>query len=184
MIEAIVSDKETDPLLKIFLLRKVLTVGCQGSVCLQRGFGRHLELLKDSKIPPGVNWVDPDDAAGAENRPVAEAELAKLPSFIEARNATAKEWHALLAPIGTEYRCVGWLRRKLDGQWQCMTPANRPGSGKLLVVRSGEANGAKNKGTILEPVGRLDEGKATIDAAPGPALLEGRPVYMAITPAK
>ncbi|MEI8376597.1 MAG: hypothetical protein WCJ35_27585, partial [Planctomycetota bacterium] len=173
MMDAILTDKETDPLLKIFLLKKVLAVGCKGSVCLQKGFSRYTEVLGGSDIPAGVNWIDPDDPAGDQNRPIARAILAKLPDFIAARDATDRELRALLGPIGTKYQCIGWLRRKQ----YCLTLPNLPKSGKLFVVR-------KDKETFLEPVGHLDQDKATIDAAPGSVLLEGRPVYLAKPPSK
>ena len=90
MIETVLNDHDTDPLLKHFLLRKIVAVGCQGSLCLQKGFGGYVKLLKDSKVPPSVNWVDPDNSEAAEQRPVAEAELGKLPSFADAQNSAAK----------------------------------------------------------------------------------------------
>ena len=39
MIETVLNDHDSDPLLKHFLLRKIVAVGCQGSLCLQKGFG-------------------------------------------------------------------------------------------------------------------------------------------------
>ncbi len=90
MIETVLNDHDTDPLLKHFLLRKIVAVGCQGSLCLQKGFGGYVELLKNSKVPATVNWVDPNNSEAAEQRPVAEAELGKLPSFADAQNSAAK----------------------------------------------------------------------------------------------
>ena len=43
MIETVLNDQDTDPLLKHFLLRKIVAVGCQGSLCLQKGFGGYAE---------------------------------------------------------------------------------------------------------------------------------------------
>jgi hypothetical protein len=184
MIETVVSDKNTDPLLKHFLLRKVVAVGCQGSLCLQKGFGRFAETLKDSKVPATVNWVDPDNSEATEQRPLAEAELGRLPSFADAQAATAKEWRSLSAAIGTELTCVGWLRKNMAGNWQCLTKVGCPESGRLLIVRIAEANGQKQKAAVFEAIGRLEHGKAAVEAASGTALAEGRPVYVVGPPPK
>jgi hypothetical protein len=184
MIEAVLNDHDTDPLLKHFLLRKILSVGCQGSLCLQKGLAGHAELLTNSTIPPSVNWVDPNNSEAAGLRPVAEGELGKLPSFSDAKNDVANQWHSLGRAIGTEWVCVGWLRKNMDGNWQCLTKSNCPESGKLVTVRTADADGRRAKAAVFAAVGRLDRGKAVIDAVPGPALAEGRPVYVANPPPK
>ena len=51
MIETVLKDHDSDPLLRHFLLRKIVAVGCKGSLCLQKGFGGYVELLKNSKVP-------------------------------------------------------------------------------------------------------------------------------------
>ena len=184
MIETVLNDHDTDPLLKHFLLRKIVAVGCQGSLCLQNGFAAYVELLKNSKVPPSVNWVAPNNSEAAEQRPVAEAELGKLPSFADAQNRAAKQWQSFGRAIGTELICVGWLRKNMAGNWQCLTKSPCPESGKLVIVRAADADGQKSKAAVFEAVGRLGKGKAVIDAVPGPALAEGRPVYLANPPAK
>ena len=51
MVQTVLNDKDTDPLLKHFLLRKIVAVGCQGSLCFQNGFAGFAAVLKDSKVP-------------------------------------------------------------------------------------------------------------------------------------
>ena len=183
MIETVVNDKETDPLLKHFLLRKIVDVGGQGSLCLRRGFEGYADLLlKHSKVPSSVNWVDPNNSEAVAQRGVAEADLDKLPRFIDAQNATAKEWKSLGAAIGTELACVGWLRKNLGGDWQCLTRPGCPQTGKLVTVRAAEAGAEGRKAAVFEAVGRLDKGKALIDAEPGPAMADGRLVYVVRPP--
>ena len=124
--------------------------------------------------------MDPNDSEGSGYRSSANAELATFSDFAQARNAAAKEWQSLFVTVGSEFRPVGWLRHKLDGEWQCVAPANQGGAGKLCIVRTSDANGTNSSSAILEPVGKMEKGKAVIDAAPGPALLEGRPVFLAV----
>lgn len=181
MVDTVLHDHDTDPLLRHFLLRKILDVGCKGSLCLQNGFSRYLDFLKNSKIPRSVNWVDPDNSEAAERRPVAETELASLPSFADAQSSAAKEWKSLGESVGTELICVGWLRKTSAGNWQCLTKANCSESGRLVIV---QLDSQKAKAAVFEAVGRLERGKAVIDAAPGPALAEGRPVFVTNPPPK
>ena len=185
MVQTVLNDKETEPLLKHFLLRKIVAVGCQGSLCFQNGFAGFAGALKDSKVPRSVNWVDPDNSEAAEQRAAAEVELGSLlPEFADAQNNVAKQWKSLGGAIGTEFVCVGWLRKDTAGNWQCLTKTPCPESGKLVIVRAAQSEGQKQAAAVFEAVGRLDRGKAVIDAAPGPALAEGRPVFVANPPPK
>ena len=184
MIETVLNDHETDPLLKHLFLRKIIAVGCQGSLCLQRRFGRYAEVFKDSKVPTSLNWVNPDNLEAAEQRPVAAAELGKLPNFADAQSCAAKQWRSLGGAIGMELTCVGWLRKNLAGDWQCLTKSNCPQSGKLVTVRAVHTDGQKQPKAVFETIGRLDKAKAKIDAIPEIALAQGRPVYVVNPPPK
>jgi len=180
MAETVLKDAETDPLLKHLLLRKILETGCQGSLCMEKGFHDCRELLKNSTVSSSVNWVDPDNAEAAKQRPTAESELESMQrSFADAQKETAKLWRALAANIGREYACVGWLRKDGSGNWHCVARPNCAASGKLVVVRTGEQD---LNVAVFEAVGRIDQGKPAIDAAAGAALAEGRPVYVVIPP--
>ncbi len=180
MIETVMNDHQTDPLLRHFLLRKILDVGCKGSLWFQKAFGRYKELLDATKVPDGVNWVDPNDAVAVEQRPVAEAELDKLPSFSDVQKSAFDDYKRLGGPIGTEYTCVGWLKN--SGSWQCATKSGCPETGKLVVIRPAEAG--QNAKAVFDPVGELRGAKAVIEAHAGPALVEGRPVFVAKPPTK
>ncbi len=184
MIETVLNDHDTDPLLKYILMRKIVAVGCQGSLCLHSGFARYVEVFKDSKVPTSLNWVDPDNSEAIEERPIAEAELGKLPSFIDARNSTVKLQRSLGVAIGVELTCVGWLRKNMAGDLQCLTISNCPESGRLVTVRSVRTEGQKQPEAVFDTIGRLDKGKAKIDAVPEIALAQGRPVYVVNPPPK
>ena len=183
MIETVVNDKDSDALLRHFLLRKILAVGCQGSLCLQKAFSGSMDVLDNSKVPASVNWVDPNDPGAAVQRPVAEAELAKLPKFTDAKARADQQRESLGKAIGTELIWVGWLRKNAEGKWQCLVKANCSESGRLGIVRAAGAKDDKAQAAVFEPVGRLEPGKAAIDdAVPASALAEGRPVFVAKPP--
>jgi hypothetical protein len=184
ILQAITSDTKTDPLLRLVLLKRTLAIACQGSQCLQKAFGQHLSALKASTIPATVNWMDPNNSEASEQRPSAETELSTLPDFIKARDAAANDWRSLFSPVGTEYQRVGWLRQNRDKSWQCMTRRTVLGSGKLLVLLPAERGNSPQVAAAFVPVGTLDKDVAKIDAPPGPALLEGRPVYLAVPPGR
>jgi hypothetical protein len=83
-----------------------------------------------------------------------------------------------------ELTCVGWLRKNMAGDWQCLTKSNCPQSGKLVTVRAVHTDGQKQPKAVFETIGRLDKAKAKIDAIPEIALAQGRPVYVVNPPPK
>jgi hypothetical protein len=183
IVHAISSDEKTDPLLKLVLLKQALAVGSKGSRCFQDATKPTLEALQDAGILK-VNWLDPNgtDEVG-EYRSRARTELARLAKFGEACKTARTEWQTVFGPAGTEYQWLGWLH-KSDEKWDCLRARNSSAaSGRLVVVRA-ESAGAKQGAATIQPVGRLDGGEPVIDAAVGAALVEGRPVFLALPPAK
>ena len=148
MIQTVMNDKDSDPLLRHFLLRKIVDVGCQGSLCLRKGFGGYADALKNSQVPASVNWVDPNNSDAAGQRSVAEAELGKLPGFADAQAATAREWKSLGTAIGTELACVGWLRKSVAGNWECLSRSACPQEGRLVTVRRRRGRPGENRGGV------------------------------------
>ena len=182
MVQKVLNDKDTDPLLRHFLLREDRDVGGQGSLCLRKGFAGYAETLKNSQIPAAVNWVDPNNAEAAGQRSIAEGELDKLPAFTDCagggRCGNGNRWRP---PIGTELACVGWLRKSIAGNWECLTRPDCPREGRLVTVRAAVTSDAAKAAAGFEPVGRLEKGKAAIDAC-GAALADGRPVFVVFPP--
>ena len=184
MAEAILADTETDPILKLFLLRETLDIGCQGSLFLKKAFAQHLEALKNSQDLTTANWVDPNDSEGPGNRSAAEAELATFSDFAQACNAAAEDRKSLFRPMVPNIgRSVGFVKNwtSSGSAWRTAT---EQGSGKLFIVRAADGNETKSSGAILDPVGTMEAGKAAIDAGLGPAGLEGRPVFLALPATK
>ncbi len=114
----------------------------------------------------------------------SDAELAQLLGGADAQNNAAKQWRSLGGAIGTELTCVGWLRKDMTGNWQCLTKPGCPESGRLVTVRAAQTDGQSQAAAVFEAVGRLDRAKGVIDATPGSALAEGRPVYVVKPPPK
>ena len=176
MIAVIQADRDMDPILRMNLLQRVLTVGGRGSYCLEKAFGRHLEWFKEAKINVLAKWLDPDDKEAAEARSAAAARLQSLPEISEPSKAAMRDLAALRRCTLTTYRWIGWLHRTRDNRWQCLTRTTPDGDGRLLVVRRPSPEGK----LVLADVGRLDRSTPTIDAPAGDVLVEGRPVYLVV----
>jgi hypothetical protein len=183
IIQAISSDEKTEPLLKIVLLRKSLAVGSKGSRCFGDAAKPYLEALQGAGVRAAVNWLDPnraDEAATA--RSAAEAALAQFPEFKKACEAAGRDWQLVLGRMGTEYRWLGWLRKR-DGKWECrLARSLSVGEGRLFVLTTTGTAGIGQNAVGFQPVGRMDRGGPSINADAGAALLEGRPVYEAFPP--
>ena len=69
-----------------------------------------------------------------------------LPKFADAQKSRSQQWKSLGGAIGTEFVCVGWLRKDTAGNWQCLTKTPCPESGKLVIVRAAQSRGAETGG--------------------------------------
>lgn len=176
IMQLIVSDPQTDPILKLNLLRKVLPVACQGSLPLSKALARHLEVLQKAEVSDTANWIDPDDTNADAARKLASEALNAFADVTAIGRAAVLEVTLLHPEVGTEYQWVGWLHRKPDDAWSCHLRSLPATFGTLVVLR---ASGDK---MTIAPVGRLSEATATIDVKPSPALVEGRPVFLAVPP--
>ena len=145
-------------------------------------FRRQAEAVKASKIPENVNWVDPFHSEGADLRGDAEMELKALPDLVESSRAAGQLYRSLAAPLGREYKAIGWLRHRGD-RWQCVSSGSLPDAGKLVIVRMGEG-GEGARTVVFDAVGGVQHSEAAINVSPGPALLEGRPVFAVVPPAQ
>ena len=166
-----------DPILKLRLLQEVVEVGCKGSYYLARGLAPLRLQLSQSKVNPFANWLDPKDADSGRERETAGTELAKVPPISSLRQAVETEKTSFSGPVGQEYRWIGWLCRVGGGEWRCAMKATespaRPG--KLFTLR----RASDQSKAVLERVGALAEGRATIESESNQALVEGRPVFFA-----
>ena len=176
MIAAIQADHATDPILKVNLLQQVLETGVHGSHCLEKAFGPHLEWIREAKINPFANWLDPADSTVASERKKAAEKLESFPAIDASITAVEQDIDMKTDRQLPEFRWVGWLRRSRDGRWECLMKSPPDGAGSLFVVCR-ESMGRK---LMLNAIGRVNRGAAVIDATGGPSLVEGRPIYLKI----
>jgi len=164
-----------DPLVKWRLLGDVLKTGVKGSACFERATADAIAALEQTKVDPFVNWVDPKDDDARKNRRLAEEELRGFPKIAAARQVIEAELADMGAVPNQSYLWIGWLIHQPGGAWQCAANAAtvKGADGDLYALRR-EPGG---KAAAMERIGAISEGKTTINAV-GPALLEGRPVYL------
>ena len=180
MIDIVLRDKESEPLLMHYFLHAILEAGCDGSPCFDKGFRGMREIVNASGISLEVNWVDPENREAETQRHVADAELVRLRGMLDAaKKAADAQTNKVGEPIGAELNCVGWLRKVSAGGWECLVRPDCKESGNLYVARIDEQN---PKTVVFTPAGSIDQGKAVINPAAGAALVEGRPVYLSIPP--
>ena len=74
LVQAITSEEQMEPLLKIALLRQTLDTAAAGSVSVRKGFEKHLALLRESKANLFANWLDPKNTQAEASRQQAAEE--------------------------------------------------------------------------------------------------------------
>jgi hypothetical protein len=178
IISVIARDTQTDPLLRLNLLRQIVPVVCAGSLPLSRLLAPNVEVLQQAKADAAANWVDPDDEAGRAASKQAAIDLAAFPDVSTVAQAATGELTSLHPKIGTEYQWIGWLEQPEEGVWRCVSESPPAMFGTLVVLRPA---GAK---TAIEPVGLLKHANPAIEAKKGPGLVEGRPVFLVVSPEK
>jgi len=186
IVQGLLSNDEIDPILKVELLRLVLSVACEGSYALQQTFGGWLESIEaaeqDGRLNLAVNWVNPQEAGAPRARAAAERVLANLGS-VHAPGIQAQQYLREMQSSRNwpRYRWVGSLLRDEDRNWRCLPDSRASGTisatdlpeGTLLVVHSG--SGGEPRFTTI---GRLQDGEVQFARDSIGAQVEGRPVYL------
>jgi hypothetical protein len=175
MIAIIHKDQAMDAILKMNLLQQVLQTGANASYCLENAFARHLEWFKQSKINAFANWLEPTQSE-INIRNEARRKLENFPDIDGPCKAVEKDLATIKRNRINQYDWIGWLHRTRDGRWECLMKQAPAGTGKLFIVCL-QTSGGKS---ILAPVGQLDRNTTTIDTKSTSALVEGRPIYLAV----
>ena len=168
-----------EPVVQVALLKRTLQVACRGSHPLQIAYGVHLERLDRSGLDLNAQWTDPDDADASRARALAEIALdgfsgsGSSGGYTDRRDAIKRAREQWRKPIEGTYTWVGWLRRRPDGEAECVLPDSASGSGKLLVVRKA------NDRVEYVPVEELRGGAAEVKTAE--RLPQGLPVYLEVS---
>ncbi len=164
-----------DPLLKLKLLQQTVEVAARGSSQLEGELAQQMKMMQNSKVSPIANWLEPDDAEANASREQAVRELDQLAKVPPATKIAGERTAQAGTPLGKQFQWIGWLRSGSDGRWQCAANLPLPQSGKLYVL------GAAGEKQTLHAIGHLTPKGAEITAT-GPALVEGRPVYVVAQP--
>lgn len=175
MLDLLYRSKQMEPILKLQLTSEILNVASQGSLFFREHFQKHQELIVNSNLDPGVNWIDPADADAVKVRRQAQATLKRMKPPREFSAALDGYLTKLNGPdLGPRHTWVGWLYRNRDEKWICEPRLTNPPSGVLCVVYPGGENG----GPKLAEIATVRGGEIGMKPENGPAFVEGRPVYL------
>ena len=176
LYRSLLSDQQTDPILRSILAKRVLETACQGSHCFSVAFKSQLEQLTSPAFDDSIAWMKPADEAVARERAKASQMLEGL-----LREATAAGTKAgdllkqLSQPPASTYRWVGWLHRDAKGNWECLGSAG-DAAGSLEVVVPGVASGPCE----IKEIGRLERGSVTWKSPTDERYLQGRPLLLKV----
>lgn len=180
LIQGVASQREIDPLVRVIMLRRIISVGCQGSEPLNRVLKYHLDQIQAPGLHFQANWIDPDDTDAQQAREIAwqrlEIFIKAMPQF-PLRVAQAKQ--QILRRINIPTQWIGCLIQESNSGWTCrLREASLPPTGKLYVLVPEPTAGSCR----YDLIGQITQGRVNILATASAALVEGRPVFADPTP--
>ncbi len=166
----LLSLKQVDPIIQLFLASALLDVGSRGSWKFATAYGGHLKMIQDATAITSVNWINPTDENAAQARQKAVAVLERLSELglVNPAPQLAKMKQSL--KINTKYVPVGWLDQD-NGRWIVRTD-NTPDDGNLYVRFDGSGSNKTSQ------IGILAGGLISLNSTSGPAMRIGRPVWL------
>lgn len=176
MIDALYKAEQAEPVLRLALLKRVVEIGCQGSLPLQQALQTEQKLLENTETNLLVNWMKPGDGDAQLAAETAKREWKKL-TDLSKNAATAIEKAADLrnkAAQTTQYEWIGWLLNEPEAGWRCATNSSKPpaGEGRLMVMTPDVPSGP-----IMQAIGRFKNGALEIQSGDTTLFVEGRPVW-------
>ena len=146
-------DQQIDPILKLDLTRRILTVAVEGSAPLSDGFGDWQEALDASDFPWDTNWIAPSSG---------DSTVQGVRQSARELLQTAGDWDQRVARMGESFRrfreprpqpprWVGWVARQQDQFVALLEP--QQATGDLCVVVRDAATGAVARHHIDPVVG-------------------------------
>lgn len=177
------NDASMDPLLKCAIINKLFSLAAAGSEPLREILAPRMRTLADLARQSSVPWMDPENEDALRARPKVKRELEAVADWrphllqpqIDLRRADL-EHRVTRVP-----RPFGWLVKE-SSVWQCRNHPRNVAQGELVVLLPSAHDGT-NTG-LLCPVGRVREGRASIDESHAEALLEGRLVFLVPGPSR
>jgi hypothetical protein len=155
-------DPGLDPVLGLDQLRRILQLGCDGSLAFKSGFEEVLEEIDGSGVDLSVSWYLPNDDEATSTRRDARIVLDALPNFQDCAKAASSDYHEFCFSPRKEIRWVGALNRLGTDGWQCRPPLSTDTNGTLFVAKT-----AGTKKVSLSKVADVKSGK--IEWAPSAA---------------
>jgi hypothetical protein len=166
---------DMDPVVRLLLLRKVVELGSRGSYPLTLALAEHLRVIQKAQLNlEKVAWSDPEAEDVEPVRKSAQKVLDQIPPLTPVLALAARHRQELAKLIGGSiHEVIGWLAWDKDKGWQCKVGGEVPGSATLFIVARDTSQQAR-----WQPVGKLLNGKSTINAQNQGPLVEGRLVFM------
>jgi hypothetical protein len=169
--QMIIDDTETDAILKLVLVKKIVDYAGRGSYPLWLALGEQRDYLEKIKLNLELPWMNPEDEGAKEGREKAAEMLGKMPSLKSAPEKAVSAQQKIIQQVKeSKKELMGWLARS-DSGWECRSSTSTPKGQLVLFVLMRE------QGAILwKKVGTLEAGKFKIPETPD-VLLEGRLVF-------
>lgn len=171
--EMILDDKETDAILRVVLLKKMIDYAGRGSCPLWLVLQKQRDYLEKIELNLELPWMNPENDEVNEGRRKAEQILENLPSLKSVPEKAVRERDRIALRVKESKReLVGWLALEEAG-WQCRSTSATPGENLTLFVLVP----AHNARPVWQKIGTLKAGKLEIQREAQDFLLEGRLVF-------
>ncbi len=170
LVEAIIRQRDIDPILQVALLRKVVESAVEGSETLREAFEPLKARLDAANVDANVPWMNPEIPQPGRERALEVVQ--SLSDVIPQRKQVLARASAVEAGAVQCYVTAGWLAHERDG-WRLRTGVALPPRGDLFTIFM-----LDNKQSGWTKVGAVTDSKPVIDATEPAALAEGRPVFM------
>ena len=174
----VLDEPKLDPILRLLLAERVLTIGSDGSAYIATSSEKILSEIADSGIPRLTNWVDFEDRDVQKQRDTATAFLERHKGDILTALQTAEMnrdgWKS--SKIGPAVRWVGWLSRSERSDWRVSmkSETSLAGGTRLCIFQKTTPTSPP---TMVEVAKVSVEGMVTLSEQVSISAIEGRPVF-------
>ena len=173
MYREVRDEQELDPLLKVVLLRRIVSVGCLGSHVLAAKMQSVTAELDGGSVDISANWLLPQSKEADLSRMNARRLLERLPDASEIQTRLDENPVSRTRTLPALPMWVGWLHKDVRRGWQCVSAPGKMSDGVLLV-----ATRATEGEYIWSQVGTVRDGSVVWDTDGESNRLSGRPTYL------
>lgn len=177
-IESVQSDRELDPILKIALLKRLLTGASRGDLLLEEAAGPIMQRLEEIRVD-SVPWMDPQDPTVRALREKASKLVFDLPAVSSMARQASLARNDLERELGIVRMPIGWLTKD-DGGWTVRL-AGIPSElrdAPLVVIEPSTDPAPPSWYTI----GRLEGTEPRLNRTSFTSAAQGRPVFAVMAP--